>query len=127
MRLGSETGSLVNHVMTESRQPKPEVGMPATICGWSDRYPATVALVQGPFVAVRACDYRGEPGHDNAYTESQRYIYEENPNGSISWFKLEADGHYTPHRLNVETGRFIKQKGGGLILGRREAYRDPHM
>lgn len=42
MKLGRETGSLINHLLSHSKEPAPAVGMGATILGWSDRHPATV-------------------------------------------------------------------------------------
>jgi len=42
-KLGTDTGSLVNYMyMSGMNRTQPEVGMGATICGWSDRYPATI-------------------------------------------------------------------------------------
>ena len=105
---------------------EPVPGMPATVCHWTDRSPATVVLVQGPFVAVRGCIANPVPGHCNAHTEDQRYTYHEDPNAGVQWFRREDDGTFRAARLNTETGRFLKVKGGsGLILGHREAYRDP--
>mgnify|MGYP001576962564 CR=1 FL=1 len=41
LRAGTQTGSLINHLMSGSKGAEPEVGMGATILGWSDRHPAT--------------------------------------------------------------------------------------
>jgi hypothetical protein len=41
------------------------------------------------------------------------------------WFKREKNGKWCQVFLNRTTGRWIKSKGMGLIIGRREKYRDP--
>jgi len=84
LKLGTETGSLINHVMSRmTAGPDPVAGDPATVLHWSDRDPATV----------------------------------------VHWYA--KNGSWVQVYLNNATGRWIKCKGSGLVLGRREKYRDP--
>jgi hypothetical protein len=45
MKLGSETGSLVNHLMSSRSNTEPNIGTPATLLSWTDRSAATVTKV----------------------------------------------------------------------------------
>lgn len=113
MRLGTETGSLVNHIGTRSAQPAPVAGMPATICNWTDRDPATVSRVSasGKTLWVRRDNAR-RTDH-NGFSESQSYEY--------------TQDRYAPEECFRLTKRGWRRSGGssGLILGRREKYWDP--
>ena len=56
MKLGSETGSLVNHLMSSSSNTEPNIGTPATLLSWTDRSAATVTKVfekNGEWCCVR--------------------------------------------------------------------------
>jgi hypothetical protein len=110
-----QTASLINHVMIESSQPTPEIGMPATICDWTDRTPATVIEVRRFKSGAR----KGEPCavvvQEDSYrrtdklgmSDCQTYEYERNPSGCTREFKVGRDGRYK-----------------GLTLGHRERYYD---
>ncbi len=130
MRFGTQTGSLISHVMTTSAQPKPEIGMPATLCGWTDRYPGTVVeVVAKPgkpvFVTIQEDDAKAPAGVCNTFTEMQTWEYTANPNGCTYTFRQRADGKWEEVRKS-ESGRWSKTGAGrGLVLGRREKYRDP--
>jgi hypothetical protein len=118
-----DTGSFVNHLIGGGKQRDPEVGMPATICQWTDRSPATVVEVlrfkTGPKagqlkgVVVTADEYKVVKGsmHDG----SAQYEYTPQPDSpNRATFLIDQHGRYV-------------RKGGGdkLSLGHREAYRDP--
>ena len=45
LRAGTDTGSLVNHVMSCGKSPAPEEGMGCTFLSWTDRHAGTVRLV----------------------------------------------------------------------------------
>lgn len=129
MRLGTDTGSLVSHVLTTSAQPVPEAGMPATFCGWTDRHPATVIEVQtgkATIVVVQEDSFTKPEGVCNAFTEAQTWNYSRNPEGRTIAFRLTPAGRWEEVRKGP-TGRWNKAGSGGygLILGRREKYYDP--
>jgi len=127
MNLGTETGSLMNHLM--SRQtigaPAPEVGMAATLLGWTDRHAATVVSVSkcGTEIAVRQDHAKVVKG--TTYDGSAEYEY--TPNLEAAWrhYRRTKTGGWQAVTFNEATRRWNKVESNGLILGRREEYRDP--
>ena len=108
MRLGSETGSVMNHLMTSGGQPEPAVGMGATICFWTDRHAATI-------VKVTRCQIHVQEDivtriDDNGMSECQRYSYAPNPDAPVIVFR--------------NTKRGWRSKSGGLLIGTRRHYYD---
>jgi len=98
--------------------PKPMTGgyMPVG----SDRYPITVVDVSPDLKKLwfRRAGFRAVPGHNNAYTEMQRYEFFDIPKAEIQEAKLAKNGHYyTP-------GGMAK---GSLVIpsGEYDAYQDP--
>lgn len=127
MKLGSETGSLVNHLMGSSSQIDPEVDMPATILSWSDRSAATVTNMftnNGRKIVEVIYDIstvvRGSSADGSAV-----YHYERDPSGSVRYFRREKTGEWVCVRKNEDTGRWVKSGQSGILLGHRETYRDP--
>jgi len=106
-------GSLVNATSVTSG--RPEVGMAATILGWTDRHPATVVRVSpsGKTCWVRECIAKRTDSH--GMSEVQEYEYSENPAAPEREFRLGKRGWR-------EAG--TRGKGNGLRLGRREKYFD---
>jgi hypothetical protein len=117
MKLGRETGSLINHMMGNFASPTPVVGMPATICYWTDREPATVVEVRTPRkIGVKInCANRID---NNGMSEAQDYEYLENEfeSQTIYWFSLTKDRRWRQ--------RGTGGKGNQLVLGYREKYYD---
>lgn len=118
-----ETGSLVNLVIAGGAQQEPEVGMPATVCMWSDRSPATVVEVlrfkTGPKAGqVKGVVITGDSSKLVKGSEqdgSARYEYTSNP-----------DSPYRATYLVNRRGQYVKRGGGDkLALGYRERYYDP--
>jgi len=125
MKLGTQTGNPINHLMSESKQPTPKVGMGATILSWTDRHAGTVVDVTafGDRILIQAD--RATRADSNGMSESQTYTYERNPKGAVYTFKRDATGRWVEYRVNERTGRYNKIKGGhGLLLGHRDAYHD---
>lgn len=129
MKLGRDTASLINHVYAAATagQPDPEVGMGATILSWTDRYAGTVILVDrtasgGWRVAVQYDRSVVQPGTGG--TGNEVYTYERDPAGRVAHFEYRR-GRWVEVTLNRETGRWNSTRGHGLVLGRRDSYRDP--
>jgi hypothetical protein len=124
MRLGTETGSLVNHILTSGFGPEPYVGMPATICYWTDRTPATVVEVnmKGRYIVVQDDDYKRVDS--NGMSESQVYEYTQNPENYKRIYRKNKKGVWVAQVRNPETGRLKNAPSGGLCLGEREKYHD---
>ena len=114
MKLGTETGSLINHLASRAASPRPEVGMPATILLWTDRSPATVIWVSasGKTIKVQEDAYRRTDTR-GYYTEEQDYEYSPDPAGRVETVRL------------TKRGWRVKGGGSGVMLGHRERYEDP--
>lgn len=124
MRLGTETGSLINHVMTTGRGDEPQVGMAATVCYWTDRSPATVIEVnmKGRYIVVQDDTYTRMDV--NGMSESQVYEYTANPEGATRIFRKNKKNQWVLCYRNPETNRLVKAGGCSLYLGKREKYHD---
>ncbi|MFA7408286.1 MAG: hypothetical protein WCY93_10780 [Anaerolineaceae bacterium] len=123
MRLGTETGSLVNHLSTRGTSTvKPEVGMGATVYGWTDRHAATVVSVEGNIFTVQ--HDRAVRTDDNGMSEMQKYTFSADPEGIKDSYRIEKDGRFTEVRKNPETGRWNKVGKGNVRLGFRDHYYD---
>jgi hypothetical protein len=126
MKLGSETGSMVNHLYSRMTldEPAPYVGMPATLLSWTDRHPGTVIEVNMDkrYIVVQEDDYRRVDGH--GMSEDQDYEYIQNLNGSTYIYRKTKHGEWVMHCINPETKRLVQSRGRGLYLGKRERYYD---
>jgi hypothetical protein len=111
MRLGTETGSVLNHLMSGGGQPAPAVGMAATVLYWSDRHAATVIKVTAKTVTVQ--EDKAVRTDQNGMSEVQQYDYSPDPEGRVLTFRLNKKGAY----VNRKSGR-------GLLLGVRRHYHD---
>lgn len=110
MKLGRDTGSLVNHLLTSNRPDFPAtVGDGATICYWTDRSAATVVKVTRTQVHVQ--EDAAIRTDANGMSESQSYRYEPRPEGPVIVFRKTKRG-------------WRAARGGSLVLGVRNAYHD---
>lgn len=118
------SGSLVNTVISGTKQPEPEVGMEATVCYWSDRSPAKVAEVvrfksgarKGEVRGVRVRPMNAIRISGSEHDGSAQYRYEDMPDAPLSRLYLrDARGRYQ-----------AAGKGAKLSIGRAEKYYDPH-
>jgi hypothetical protein len=111
MKAGTETGSLVNHVMSANAV-KPEVGMGCTILHWTDRSAGTVVEVSKSGKTVKVQGDKITRIDKNGMSECQDYMYERDETAGIQTFRL--------------TKRGWRGVGGGpgLALGYRRAYHD---
>lgn len=137
--LGTHSGSLVNYL--NSRQAYPmealEIGGPATINMWSDRYGATVVEIikkknGRTFLAVQKDHAKMVGG--NIMSEDQHYEYTRNLQGRVNYAEIifVEDDEGTqgfvlePRDFNHRTNRFnVATHGARISLGRRSEYRDP--
>jgi hypothetical protein len=71
-----------------------EVGMGATICIGSDRYPATVIQITRNGKRIVLQEDFSTRTDNNGVSEMQHYNYEANPNGTINIATLRKDGVY---------------------------------
>jgi hypothetical protein len=118
MKLGTQTGSLVNHILADATSATPEVGTGCTVLLWTDRKAATVvaSFVERKRTYVTVQYDTATRTDDNGMSESQDYAYEPNPNGIKRDFELRPDGRWSE--------RGSRGKGNGLLIGVRQAYHD---
>ncbi len=128
MKLGSQTGSLVNHLYSRAviGQPEPVVGMGATILAWTDRYAATitfVTLLRGRRIVWVVRD-RAKRIDSNGLSECQEYEYTPDDRAPIHVYMQQLNGGWAEVEFNSETQRYRKTGGNGLRIGERREYRD---
>jgi len=107
MKLGTETGSVTNHIYSQCPT-EPEVGMGATILSWTDRHAATIVKVTRCQVHVQRDEAKVVGGD---YYTGFSYEYERNPKASVLIFRKTKKGW--------------NFKGYGLLVGERDQYCDP--
>jgi hypothetical protein len=128
LKLGAETGNVVNHLYSRMviGQPDPVIGMGATLLHWSDRTPATITNVftVGKSVIIETREDNYQRIDSNGMSEEQDYEFTPNENGSIRFFRRDADGSWSAVKRNTTTGRWNKHGGAGVLIGVRERYYD---
>ena len=126
MKLGTQTGSLVNHLMSNTVTSEIKAGAPATFLSWTDRHPGTVIKVfqKGVYTYLnvrqdevkyhedRSGNFDIVDGNDEFFTTFR--------------FKTNGTSGFQMVSFNQDTGRYYKVKDGGLTVGTREYYYDPH-
>lgn len=125
MKLGTQTASLTNHIYSRMvvGQPKPEVGMGATVLCWTDRHAATITQVWANGVVTVQRD-RAIRNDNNGMSECQNCTFEANPNGNKQHFRPTKNGSWHEVTWNPDTKRWNKMEGAGLRIGDRDEYRD---
>lgn len=129
MHLGTQTGSVINHLHSRATlgQPEPTVGMGATILLWTDRHAATIrnVLYIGGKLAVQVTRDRATVVKGSAHDGSAEYEFETTPDGHLDTFAFNGTT-WEQYHVNPETKRWNKAKSGrGLRIGERDEYRDP--
>lgn len=112
---GIEKGEFVGG--REDQPIVPVVGMGATIIYWSDRAACTVAAVEKNGKRVVVKEDKVTRTDKNGQSECQEYEYEVDPDGFRHVFTLRAGGVWVKEGMK-------RNDGTGLILGRRDHYRD---
>jgi len=128
MKLGTQTGSLVNHMMSRNGFVLPKEGDGATLLGWTDRHAATVICVmmvnKKHTVSVqRDMAIRTDK---NGMCESQEYEYKRDPSGQIVHFRWnDKTNSWVEIVHNEKTGRWNKAYSqSGVLFGERNEYYD---
>lgn len=108
-------------------QPEPEVGMGATFLLHSDRRPATIVRISYDrgrrLIDVQNDNYVAKK--PDAADVDDDWQFERNPTGTISIYRREASGVWSPVAFNKTTRRYNKVSGPGLRIGERDYYYDP--
>lgn len=113
----THTGSLVNAIQGGSRQGDPEVGMGATVLGWTDRYAATIVEVKNNGKTVVVQEDNAKRVDSNGMSEAQTYEYTPNMDAPRKTYTRRRNGQY------VRQGESMKG-GGRIAIGYRNHYHD---
>lgn len=130
MKLGTQTGSLINHLQSRATdgQPEPKVGMGATILLWSDRHAATIRNVFyiGNKIAVQVTRDHAKVVSGSSHDGSAVYEFTTTADGRLETFAFDGST-WSQYAVNPKTKRWNKVPGGGhgLRIGERDEYRDP--
>lgn len=110
-------GSVQNRIMESSAMPKPEVGMGATECGYTDRHPyEIIEVADDRHIIVRALDYKRTD--DNGMSDCQDYEYSSNPENHTAKLFLTKKGEW---RERYPSGKLGCNR---FFIGRAEKYYD---
>lgn len=130
MKLGSQTGSLVNHVLSRmvKGQPAAAIGMGVTFLSWTDRSAGTIFRVWSlgafRYIECRSDDYKRID--KNGMSECQDYEFKINVKGGRSYYRQKVgddSNEWVGCRMN-EAGRWVNSRGAGLRIGERDHYHD---
>lgn len=127
MKLGTQTGSLVNHLLSRAviGQPTPTVGMGATILSWTDRHAATIRDVWtvGKWTYVSVVQDIAKVVSGSTHNGTAQYEYSPGHGATMTW--RSSGGAWEGVIWNSSTKRWNKSTGQGLRIGERSEYRDP--
>jgi len=98
----------------------PQVGMGATKNHVNDSYPYTVIRILSARRIVVQADKFKRTDSNGYYTEDQDYEFIPNPDGAEIELSYRKDGYWRP--IGASTGSYPF-----YTIGRRNAYRDPHI
>jgi len=120
MHYGTETGSLVNHLLSRQTGTFPSIGDPATVLHHSDRIPATVTGwdKEKQIVTLREDDATCTD------FDQQTYTFQRSEFGATYHFKREKNGSWVQVVFRNTSDRWFVFCQG-LVIGRREKYCDP--
>ena len=126
LNAGTQTNSLVNHLysrMTKG-QPRPEIGMGATLLQWTDRHAATITSVfnEGKYLYIGVKRDIAKRIDGNGFSEMQEYNYTTNNEASEKFFRFDGQFWKSVYK-STETNRW-KKTDGGIRIGTREEYYD---
>ena len=129
MKLGTGTGSLMNHLDSRAvlGEPEPYIGMGATLLSWTDRHAGTIVdmVTKNGVLHIGVQEDDAVRIDKNGMSESQSYEYIADPNGKIYWFrKTNPYGFWKSVVINPKTGRFNLGGTGGVKIGYRNKYHD---
>jgi hypothetical protein len=114
-KAGTQTGSLMNHLISGAKMITPEIGMGATILHWTDRTATTITEVSknGKRIGVVEDIATRTDGH--GMSDAQSYSYAPGT-GSARYFTLRKNGAWVAEGDSM--------KGTRIAIGARNHYHD---
>ena len=134
MKLGTQTGSVVNHLQSRGviGEPRPVVGLGCTLLSWTDRNAGTIQSVEeigGSKVVLYIITVTEDDAaciSGSTHDGSAEYHYTTRPDRTPSTFrKNKKTGLWEEIFRNEVTGKWNKTGGKGIRIGERNTYRDP--
>jgi hypothetical protein len=129
MKLGTQTGSVINHLHSRAviGQPEPKPGMGCTILKWTDRDAATIFRVfqVGKATIIETRDDHTRCISGSAHDGSAKYEHKINVKGFARHFRRRDNGMWGEVIKNQASGRWILSGRNGLRIGERDTYYDP--
>lgn len=129
MKLGSQTGSVINHLHSRAviGQPAPKAGMGCTILKWTDRDAATIFRVfqVGKATIIETRDDHARVIAGSGHDGSAEYEHKIDVKGYARHFRRRDSGMWEEVRKNEAIGRWVISGRTGLRIGARDTYRDP--
>ena len=124
MNLGTQTGSLVNHMYSRMTlgEPVPTVGMGVTMLSWTDRDAGTIVEVNMKKRYIAVTEDSKSRIDNNGISESQEYEYTTVMDGHRNYYRKDRKGQW--RRCYYNDNNRLVFTTGGLIIGRRESYYD---
>lgn len=124
MNLGTQTGSLVNHMYSRmtNGEPEPTVGMGVTMLSWTDRDAGTIVEVNMKKRYIAVTEDSKRRIDNNGISESQEYEYTTVMDGHRNYYRKDRKGQW--RRCYYNDNNRLVFTTGGLIIGRRESYYD---
>ena len=119
MKLGTETGSLVNHIYSNmTNTPNPKAGMGATELCWTDRHPYTIVEVSKSGKTLWATRDSVKVIRGSIQDGSAEYEFTSNLDAPRTKYTFRKNGLFVRHGDSIT--------GSTLLVGKREEYHDPH-
>jgi hypothetical protein len=87
-------GSLNNLMMDRTQSKQPEVGMGATLLGWSDRCACTIIAISPSGKTLTIQRDTATRADRRGMTDAQSWTYERNPNGTVYTARLKKNGKW---------------------------------
>lgn len=117
MRVGTQTGSLINHVMSRSQDSAPVVGIGCTVLMWTDRYAGTVVEVTNNGKRLGMQEDKAIRIDANGMSDDQDYRYEPQTGRTVEFYTLRKNGAWVREGEKMTGGR-------RLSVGERSEYHD---
>lgn len=121
LKLGTQTGSFVNHLYSSTKSKEPLLGGGATILSWTDRTAATITSIirnnKGKVIEIGVTHDEVTPLH-KGLTDCQEYTYAPGK-GREHFFTIRKTGDW------VRKGEALRN-GQRITIGVRDHYYDPH-
>lgn len=125
MKLGTQTGSLVNHLMSNCSVKDIIPGVTgATTLSWTDRNACTVIALfkRGKYDYITVQEDKATRTDNLGMSDSQSYEYSRDEYGTKSTFRITDKGFVRVY-IDHDSLRY-KKTNGGLMIGRRDHHYD---